>query len=200
MTDAPHGESCAMYCAIARLNHSCTPNAQQTHCPDTGEEILIASRNIEIGEEINDCYIDLRQSRADRRRQLLELYRFECNCKGCDEHSKADDTRRVRASQLEAFTLAVAEEDPYGALDIAVELIQLLTKPECLVWSARYVAGAHLSAFQIAGAIDDTEAAEHHLRQAHKWNLLLQGDSTPDSRRTAQLLGELNDGGDPIES
>jgi hypothetical protein len=39
MTDSPNGTACAMYLAIARLNHSCYPNAQQTHCPDSGAEV-----------------------------------------------------------------------------------------------------------------------------------------------------------------
>jgi hypothetical protein len=46
-----------MYLALARLNHSCTPNVQQTHMPDTTEEALFACRDIKRGEEINDCYI-----------------------------------------------------------------------------------------------------------------------------------------------
>ena len=32
-----------------RLNHSCTPNAQQTHIPSSGEEVLYAARDIQIG-------------------------------------------------------------------------------------------------------------------------------------------------------
>ena len=34
---------CGMYLAIARLNHSCRPNAQQTHLPETKEEVLSVS-------------------------------------------------------------------------------------------------------------------------------------------------------------
>ena len=83
MTDSIYGESCAMYLALARLNHSCCPNVQQTHYPDTTEEYLFAVRDINIGDEINDCYIELRQSKAERRASLLEFYRFECFCPGC---------------------------------------------------------------------------------------------------------------------
>lgn len=83
MTDSPMGEGCAIYAAIARLNHSCQPNAQQTHLPETGEEVLIASRTIEIGEEICDCYIDLRQPRALRQKVLSDLFRFDCRCEAC---------------------------------------------------------------------------------------------------------------------
>jgi hypothetical protein len=41
MVDSLHGTACAMYCAIARLNHSCYPNAQQTHISETGEEVRL---------------------------------------------------------------------------------------------------------------------------------------------------------------
>lgn len=37
---------CGMYLAIARLNHSCCPNAQQTHIPDTKEEVMGATPSL----------------------------------------------------------------------------------------------------------------------------------------------------------
>ena len=61
-----------------------------------GYEVLYATRDIIIGEEINDCYIELRQSRKDRRKELMSLYRFKCVCKICsindeDDEDKHDD-------------------------------------------------------------------------------------------------------------
>jgi hypothetical protein len=38
-SSASSSSSCGMYLAIARLNHSCRPNAQQTHLPETKEEV-----------------------------------------------------------------------------------------------------------------------------------------------------------------
>ena len=35
------------------------------------------------GEEMCDCYIDLRQSRVDRQEELQQSYRFLCTCKAC---------------------------------------------------------------------------------------------------------------------
>jgi hypothetical protein len=97
MTGSAHGDSCAMYCAFARLNHSCTPNTQQSHIPQTGEEVLYASRDILCGEELNDCYIDLRQRTVDRRATLQEIYRFYCECPACVACESEDDARRERA-------------------------------------------------------------------------------------------------------
>ncbi len=93
MTDTPFAEQdengeeigcCAMYLALARLNHSCIPNVQQSHIPDTTEEVVYASRDIAKDDEINDCYIDLRQDRQKRRHELLKHYRFHCKCPACE--------------------------------------------------------------------------------------------------------------------
>ena len=67
---------------IERRNSSCI-----------GYEVLYATRDIIIGEEINDCYIELRQSRKDRRKELMSLYRFKCVCKICsiNDEDKDDD-------------------------------------------------------------------------------------------------------------
>lgn len=105
MTDSVHGVSCAMYLALARLNHSCVPNVQQTHLPETTEEVVYASRDIAVGEEMNDCYIDLRQARSGRRKELLEYYRFFCTCAACgdgSDSSRADsDTDIVESLGIE---------------------------------------------------------------------------------------------------
>lgn len=196
MQHSPIGKESAMYNAIARLNHSCTPNAQQTHYPISREEVLYASRNIRVGEEINDCYIDLRQPRSARRKELFELYRFECNCPACAEEDlaivKNDDNNRVRAKQLDSFVISAAEIDPYNALDIALESVKLLEKAECLPWSIRYVADAHLTVYYICKSINKIDLSRKHLEIAHQHNVLLQGIGSPDSQETLGLLSSLS--------
>ena len=39
--------------------------------------------NFTLGDEICDCYIDLRQSKDQRRKELLENFRFLCSCSAC---------------------------------------------------------------------------------------------------------------------
>ena len=131
MTDSPKGPSCGMYVAIARLNHSCSPNVQQTHLPESQEEVLYASRDIQIGEEINDCYIELRKGKRARNKELLELFRFECSCVSCslDDVSRAsDDNCREKAMVLEDAMLELTSNgDPWGAFNTSKQLIDLLT-------------------------------------------------------------------------
>jgi hypothetical protein len=120
-----------MFLAIARLNHSCLPNAQQTYipfdllpkelqrsglkystgnseeelCSPVGCEVLYATRDIAAGEELCDCYIELRQTTEERRQELLQLYRFHCTCPACgqsddEEGAAVQDTAQASEGGL----------------------------------------------------------------------------------------------------
>ena len=200
MTDSPHGDACAMYLAIARLNHSCSPNAQQTHIPDTGAEVLHACRTIEVGEEINDCYIELRQSREDRRKDLREIYRFNCGCSSCEPATGAqessqevseEDKRRQRAKELDNLVIEAATEDgPEVALQVAIDALRLLKAENNLHWSIRYIPDAHSTVAQLANSCNSRSLAREHAKFAYEMSLLLQGPSSPDtiaSKKAARL-------------
>lgn len=187
MTNAHHGESCAMYLAIARLNHSCTPNAQQTHIPETGEEVLYASRAIEVGEEINDCYIDLRQSTAKRRKDLQEYYRFECGCDACVAADMEDDKKRERASQFDDRVVEAVDEDgPEIALEVAKDALRLLEDEQARKWSVRYLPDALNTISQLASAIGERKLGALYAKMAYKESLLLCGHEAPETKSLKQ--------------
>jgi len=194
MAGSPHGESCAMYCAIARLNHSCIPNAQQTHIPDTMEEVLIASRTIEVGDEINDCYIDLRASRNDRRDILNDLYKFDCECHACNPVSgnldvTLDDKRRTKAYSIDDILISVAESDPDAAYTLALDLIKLLESKESLQWSIRYIASAYMNAYHLANALEMKRSIIiQYLTKVYQYYRLLEGASSPETVRVRSML------------
>ena len=197
MTDSPHGQACAMYCALARLNHSCVPNAQQTHLPDTGEEVLHASRAISAGEEINDCYIELRQGTEQRRAALRETYRFECHCAACgtgekdeeEEERRLDDARRERAALLDdAILTAATEQSPAAALELAFEAVRLLASPACAPWSARYLPDAYCTIHQLASVVGLRDLAREHIALAYRINCQLQGPRAPVSLSLREKL------------
>lgn len=194
MTDAPHGESCAMYLAIARLNHSCTPNAQQTHLPETSEEVLYAARDIMEGEEINDSYIDLRQDTASRQATLQEIYRFTCACEACsDDVSDAerveDDLLRSRAAALDEQVMLLAADDLDSALTVAFDAVRILSSKKCLKWSVRYLADAYMTVYQLEVACGGSEKkAKKYLQAAHELNQRLTGPRSPDTASSRQKL------------
>jgi hypothetical protein len=196
MTDSIYGTCCAMYLALARLNHSCVPNTQQTHLPDTTEEVLYASRAIKCGEEINDCYIDLRAPREERRAELLQHYRFHCLCPGCDISDilvlEQDDRLRSQAAKiLDDLAEMIEKGEESFALEKALSMCKQLAKSTAMRWSVRYLAELFLCVRQIALSQDNKSIAKKYLAKAHQLNLLLQGPQSPDSLHTKELIDEI---------
>jgi hypothetical protein len=187
MTDSIYGTSCAMYLALARLNHSCYPNAQQTHIPTTTEEVLYAARDISEGEEINDCYIDLRRSREHRRQELQEYYRFDCMCAACsigdDNLLTEENTLRQRTGDIADTILSLItasdndeEEESdnssvdrnrcIAALTTALQLKQDLTRDDnnsSSKWCVRYLPELYISIAQLCESM-----AENHKKESLK--------------------------------
>jgi hypothetical protein len=207
MTDSIYGITCAMYLALARLNHSCSPNVQQTHFSETTEEVLIASRDIAEGEEINDCYIDLRQSRDNRQKSLSEYYRFTCECISCHlinevVLSKVDQQDKIReeaASYDDKIILLIENQQLSEALNYCLSIINRLEDTESIKWSIRYLPEAYHTAYQIyfslaEEAVMKKEKAKCHklamkyLKRCYKLSVLLQSERSPDSKRTGLEL------------
>ncbi|CAI6339158.1 unnamed protein product [Periconia digitata] len=91
------GTNIGLFPRIARINHSCRPNAAYTWNARSGQRIVYASRAIEAGEEISDSYISLLLPRAERRKRLAR-YGFECTCEACSlagKKLKESDDRRM---------------------------------------------------------------------------------------------------------
>lgn len=89
---------------IARANHSCSPNAEYSYLPHVGrpDPLLIAIKDIAVGEEICQAYVDIFVSRADRREELQRYHGFVCVCDPCcafdgaseDMIKKSDENRK----------------------------------------------------------------------------------------------------------
>jgi hypothetical protein len=191
MTYSTFGESVGgLYPAIARLNHSCCPNVQQTHYPDTNEEYLHATRSIAIGDELNDSYIQLLQTRESRRKELLEIYGFECNCSACTVNwTGENDKERVKAFDLEELIIEVViENGPADALDINVSLLRILEGINSEGWSERYRAPAHISSYQILTALGDKNRALISLQKAVYYLNLYEGKGSLQSRKFSKFI------------
>ena len=76
----------ALYNPSNFINHSCAPNAMIRQ--SGRRQFLVASQDIEKGQEITISYIDHGiPERIYRRRLLRDLYHFECTCKRCEKQS-----------------------------------------------------------------------------------------------------------------
>jgi hypothetical protein len=213
MTDSIYGTTCAMYLALARLNHSCSPNVQQTHLPETTEEVLYASRDIAIGEEINDCYIDLRQNREERRKSLLEYYRFHCECVSCSLSETnpllfaQENDLRTRVYHFEETITAFVEKEEFEkAITFGEKILKEMETTEMMKWSIRYLPEVYHILFQVYKTLQDIsyekkekakykKLAQKFIKKCCKLNILLQGEKSPESQRTLLEVKECLEAG-----
>ncbi|XP_063092837.1 histone-lysine N-methyltransferase SMYD3 isoform X4 [Cavia porcellus] len=78
-----------LYPSMSLLNHSCDPNCSIVF---NGPHLLLrAVRDIEVGEELTICYLDMLMTSEERRKQLRDQYCFECDCFRCQTQDKDAD-------------------------------------------------------------------------------------------------------------
>ncbi|XP_072804729.1 histone-lysine N-methyltransferase SMYD3 isoform X2 [Vicugna pacos] len=78
-----------LYPSMSLLNHSCDPNCSIVF---NGPHLLLrAVRDIEAGEELTICYLDMLMTSEERRKQLRDQYCFECDCFRCQTQDKDAD-------------------------------------------------------------------------------------------------------------
>ena len=86
---------------VARINHSCKPNAGNFWSEKRSRRVIYAGTEIEEGEEITVSYIPLLKSIKQRQERLLQ-YGFTCSCSACN--SDESSTRRVKiANSLDSL-------------------------------------------------------------------------------------------------
>lgn len=75
-----------LYILHSHINHSCSPNISVRHL-DKGTALaritLVASRNIETGEELYITYVNPQMGLEQRRQNLLEWGFGVCQCPRC---------------------------------------------------------------------------------------------------------------------
>jgi tetratricopeptide (TPR) repeat protein len=83
----PESESrCHLYELISRINHSCAPNVTRRFDEKRGEADIVATRDIDAGEECCLALIsEIGERATDERREMLRMkYNFECMCERCE--------------------------------------------------------------------------------------------------------------------
>lgn len=95
------GTDIGLFPKIARINHSCRPNASYYWSDTLNKHIVYATRKIEQGEEIFVSYISLLLTQEQRQKHL-DRYGFKCTCEACAQEraaKEASDDRRTTISK-----------------------------------------------------------------------------------------------------
>ena len=86
--ESPLRWSYSLFANVARINHSCGPNARASYIPASGSEAIYSVCDIAAGEEILIAYFDL-SMHGRGRKQRAQDWGFVCHCRAC-EMSSAD--------------------------------------------------------------------------------------------------------------
>ncbi|TDZ35716.1 SET domain-containing protein 5 [Colletotrichum spinosum] len=116
----------ALFPQVARLNHSCVPNAQGNFNKALGAFTVHATRDIKAEEEITISYLDEHLGLRDSRQSALQDgYGFACNCPACSSAtSAAGEARRAETAQkLEKFA-ELASQDPNDEFQMMMALLE----------------------------------------------------------------------------
>jgi hypothetical protein len=131
--------SIGIFPRIAKINHSCAPNAANVFSSPSGERIVFAGRDIAPGDEITVTYAPLLQEASARRARLAQ-YGFRCACEACVDAARTDGVRLEMATLLAELERLVASEDVTpGVLEKAERLADLTEQEELM----DYLAKAH---------------------------------------------------------
>lgn len=182
----PYDRASVLGRRLARLNHSCRPNAG-VHFFEPDRIRVYALRDVEAGEELCLTYCDLLQAEADRRRDLAS-YGFRCRCpEACGSGSAEggnnngprrdagrrklqDLTRRIRDALVAAEEENEDDQSSEIVIDSIASLFEELDKEglDCPLYGSMYGE----IAFEESLLKDDTQGAKHWagvLRDAHLW-------------------------------
>ncbi len=116
------GESSGLWIVASYMNHSCVPNSEKEYICDL--MVLRASREIKAGDEVMHTYVQVDTDFEGRKKSLLEVWGFVCDCGLCvaergDEESVREKRRRL---EREAEVLM----DDQGGNRVAVMKIRKL--------------------------------------------------------------------------
>ncbi|GKT45666.1 SET domain-containing protein 8 [Colletotrichum spaethianum] len=124
------GGTLGIFPRIAKLNHSCRPNAGTASVGGSTSEgsarrVIYAARDIDAGEEVTITYAPLVQT-TDERRARLAQWGFTCNCAACT--ARDDDKQRVEMKRLTGLIEMELGRDDFGGdvLPDAEKLVKLV--------------------------------------------------------------------------
>lgn len=156
----------AVFLTVARLNHSCVPNAQgnlNTALP--GSQFTIhALRAIAEGEEITISYLhDELAIRSARQSRLQEGYGFECACELCsangpgERHAQSNQRRLKIQEMLAAFSgQGTAPDGKSEELNLTKAVIDAYEKEGL---AGRELASLYFAAAGLAGELGHRQEA-----------------------------------------
>ena len=110
----------------SRINHSCSPNMQNTWSPTDGQIFMHAIKDIPVGAELTISYLDVVAPSAERKTDGIERYSFSCTCEVCLlplSKRKASDVRRQQVAVIQGILQQGLMIKPFRNLELVSEFL-----------------------------------------------------------------------------
>lgn len=183
----------------ARLNHSCTPNAYFSFEEEEDEEeedglvqVVHAIRDIEAGEEVCTCYVDVLATREQRQAILSGQFNFSCSCAACSlegEVAKLADMKRSRLRQLQTAIRAVEIEEVEDVEDLVAMVEEFATLLDGELGGHVPLKGAtYYDACRLAMAAGQEDLSEELARLAWECSVVTEGAEAPHSKMLLERM------------
>lgn len=120
-------EGVGLYALQSKVNHSCLPNAEVRFDNGDHKLSLVATSDIEAGDEICISYIDLcscKERRSTRQKTLQENYLFMCECGKCEEQKVMGIDESDSEDDEDSY-----DNTPYSSDDDAEEAVPPVLAP-----------------------------------------------------------------------
>ena len=183
----------ALFLTVARMNHSCTPNAHTHYRPSSGGQLVYSLRNIDPGEEIEISYFDITMPLNDRETRSRS-WGFTCSCPACSKAGIFKETQYE--AQLSCVHEAMSIEHNEANLSHAVlkaqDAIDIALAPE-YSWLVAALPNLYTSlGLQVENARGPTENAREVLEYALHWECRITGAGSSSSEEKRQQLRSLD--------
>jgi hypothetical protein len=110
------GGSAGLWIVASYMNHSCVPNAEKEYIGDL--MVLRATREIKAGDEVVHTYVQVDSDFEGRRKSLLEVWGFVCDCGLCAAERGDEESVREKRRKLEREAEALMDEKGGGRLAV----------------------------------------------------------------------------------
>jgi len=185
-----------IYPTMARINHSCKPNAHHFFNEEDGTEEVVVMEPIKAGEEITISYIRTFCSRNFRQELLQDKFGFRCTCCVClltGEKLCEDDRLRHEIDKLaQDFGVAkqcTKEEDLIHAISIGEQMVSLMHQ---LGFSPSVTWPGYFSLFELEMQVGNMKKAQVYADISYKMVCLAKGYKSKDAMKILMCLNNAN--------
>lgn len=185
----------ALFPTVARINHSCAPNAHAHSQPKSGSQVVYSLRDINPGDEIEIAYFDLTMPVNDRQLRA-QSWGFQCTCRACvgahdfDARQYEKDLSKVHRSLMAASLEDTTPHDLVHAAfrDITAAIDNVALSPD-YPWLVATLPTLYL--YQ-ALLLDKTERPEYDmidtLWKSYEWEFRITGKESPASTEKRDIF------------